>query len=84
MFKSLFITCDQATTICDKSQYGEASFTVILQSKLHFLKCKICALYTKQNTLITKICDHQLKETKAFSLSQKDKELLKDKLSKKE
>ena len=24
MFKSLKITCDEATTICDKSQYGAA------------------------------------------------------------
>ena len=26
MFKKLNITCNQATTICDKSQYGNASF----------------------------------------------------------
>ena len=26
MFKNFKITCDEATTICDKSQYKEASF----------------------------------------------------------
>ena len=25
MFKNLKITCDEATTICDKSQYGAAT-----------------------------------------------------------
>jgi hypothetical protein len=55
MFKKLKITCDQATTICDKSQYGEASFSEIVLLKLHFLKCKLCSLYTKQNTFLSKI-----------------------------
>jgi hypothetical protein len=55
MFKKLRITCDQATTICDKSQYGKASISEILKLQIHFLKCKVCALYSKQNTFLSKI-----------------------------
>jgi hypothetical protein len=49
MFKEVYITCDEATTICDKSQYNEASFAEKIKLNLHFLSCKICRLYTRQN-----------------------------------
>ncbi|MFT6698994.1 MAG: hypothetical protein ACJAVD_000481 [Porticoccaceae bacterium] len=49
MFKKLHITCNEATTICDKSQYKEASFFEKIKLNLHFLGCKICRLYTNQN-----------------------------------
>ena len=86
MFKNLIITCDEATTICDKTQYGEASLFEKLKLQLHFLKCKICARYTKQNALMTKICDHHLVEDKGqkFTLSEKEKLQLKKELQKQE
>ena len=31
------ITCDEATTICDKSQYGKATILEIIKLKFHFL-----------------------------------------------
>tara|TARA_B110000046_G_scaffold165254_1_gene181398 strand:+ start:37906 stop:38169 length:264 start_codon:yes stop_codon:yes gene_type:complete len=49
MFKKLHITCNEATTICDKSQYKEASLIEKIKLNLHFLVCKICRLYTNQN-----------------------------------
>ena len=49
MFKKFNITCDEATKICDKSQYKEASFKEILRLNWHFLQCKICKLYSNQN-----------------------------------
>lgn len=49
MFKFLFITCDEATMICDKSQYGEATAWEKVKLNIHFLQCKICRMYTKQN-----------------------------------
>ena len=55
MFKKLNITCNQATTICDKSQYGEASFFDKIKLQIHFIGCKICAMYSKQNVLLTKL-----------------------------
>lgn len=51
------ITCNQATTICDKSQYKEATFWEILKLRIHLLVCRKCGLYSKQNGLITKCLD---------------------------
>lgn len=51
----LKITCDEATAICDKSQYGEASLTEKLQLNIHLILCKYCKKYTKQNNLMTQI-----------------------------
>ena len=51
----LTITCDEATTICDKSQYGEASLSEKIQLNIHLLICKFCKKYTKQNSLMTQI-----------------------------
>lgn len=53
MFIKFKISCDEATTICDKSQYGEASWKEIIKLKLHFLFCKLCRLYSKQNTFLS-------------------------------
>tara|TARA_R110000787_G_scaffold17133_6_gene54074 strand:+ start:4838 stop:5110 length:273 start_codon:yes stop_codon:yes gene_type:complete len=55
MFKKLNITCDEATTICDKNQYGEASFFDKVKLNIHFIGCKICALYSKQNKLLSRL-----------------------------
>jgi hypothetical protein len=48
------LTCDEATTICDKSQYGEASFWDILKLNFHIFICKNCGRYAKQNSILTK------------------------------
>lgn len=61
----LQITCDEATTICDKNQYGEATFFDKLKLQIHFLKCKICSLYTKQNMLLTKAYNKKAVSDKA-------------------
>lgn len=53
MFKKLNITCDEATTICDKSQYNEASFFEKVQLNWHLFKCEFCSLYVKQNRKMT-------------------------------
>ena len=54
MFKKLDISCNEATTICDKNQYGEASLLEKIKLSIHLLGCKICSLYTKQNATLTK------------------------------
>lgn len=51
----LTITCDEATAICDKSQYGEASISEKIKLNIHLLICKLCNKYTKQNSLMTQI-----------------------------
>jgi hypothetical protein len=55
MAKRLKITCDEATTICDRNQYGEATFLEKIKLNIHFLRCKICFKYTKQNMTLTKL-----------------------------
>ena len=75
-----FISCDEATTICDRSQYGEASFGNILKLNVHFVFCKICKCYSSQNSLLTKIFGTYSKDS-----SKKDKCLCsedKDKMEK--
>lgn len=82
MSKSLFITCDEATLICDKSQYNEASLFEKFQLNLHFLRCKICRLYTKQNKKMTSLFKLKAEECKKDSpcLSKSDKEAFKKQL----
>jgi len=79
MLKKLQITCNQATTICDKSQYKEASFFEKLKLTLHFLGCKICRLYTGQNNRMSGLYkDKSIAcKNKINYLSQTDKEVLK-------
>lgn len=82
MLKSLKINCDQATTICDKNQYGEATLIEKIKLNIHFLTCKICQLYTKQNNRLTSLYkghSHQCKQIK-HCLDEKEKENLKQKL----
>ncbi|QOD59823.1 hypothetical protein H9I45_10735 [Polaribacter haliotis] len=79
MFKKLIITCDEATAICDKNQYGEATISELIKLNIHFIKCRICALYTKQNIRMTKIYKGHSKSCKQIThcMSSKDKENLK-------
>lgn len=82
MLKKFEITCDEATTICDKNQYGEASFFDKIKLNIHFIGCKICALYTKQNAKLTKIYKKKAKgdQVKSASLCMSNEE--KEKLRK--
>jgi hypothetical protein len=82
MFKKISITCDEATTICDKSQYKRASLFEKIQLNVHFLSCKICRLYTKQNSRMSRLfkiksldCKHKIN-----CMSDADKEALKKQL----
>lgn len=70
------ITCDEATTICDKSQYGKATIMDIIKLRIHFLGCKICSLYTKQNTLMSKILNKNKGGSSICSLTEADKEAM--------
>ena len=82
MFKKLRITCNEATTICDKSQYKEASFIEKIKLNLHFLTCEICRLYTKQNNKMSRLFKTNSLDCKRRinCLSEADKEVLKEQL----
>lgn len=49
------INCDEATAICDKSQYGEASLSEKISLNIHLLICRYCKKYTKQNSLMSNL-----------------------------
>ena len=82
MFKKLRITCNEATTICDKSQYQEASFIEKIKLNLHFLTCQICRLYSKQNSKMTRLFKSKSIDCKrkTICLSETDKRALKKQL----
>ena len=86
MFKIFEITCDDATTICDKNQYSEASLFDKIKLNIHFLGCKICSLYSKQNTMLTKVYKKKAKgdqtKTKPLCMSNEEKEKLRKELEK--
>lgn len=54
------ISCDEATAICDKNQYGEATLSEKISLNIHLLICKFCKKYTKQNGLMSKIFGQHL------------------------
>ncbi|MEX1384136.1 hypothetical protein [Lutibacter sp.] len=53
------LTCNQATTICDKSQYKEATFWELLKLNLHIFLCKKCKKYANQNSIMSKCYNKQ-------------------------
>lgn len=72
----LFISCDEAKLICDKTQYNEATFWEKLQLNIRLLHCGVCRKYTKRNTKLTK----SIKKANLESLNLSDKEHIKEKL----
>ena len=49
------ISCDEATAICDKNQYNEATLSEKISLSYHLFICKYCKKYTKQNNLMSQI-----------------------------
>ena len=79
----LMLTCDEATTICDKSQYGEASVSEIIRLNIHLIMCKYCKKYTKQNNLMTRLFGKHLTPCGGSEkLSKEEKLELEEKLEK--
>lgn len=76
------LSCDEATMICDKNQYGEVTFWEKLRLRIHLLACKICREYTRQNSLLTKAFHKKASQIKEnhICMSTHDKEALKRKL----
>jgi len=84
MSKKFIIDCDEATTICDKNQYKEATFWEKLKLSFHLLICKKCGLYSKQNTTVTKVCNQHLHKCETeHHLSENEKAVLQTEVIKK-
>lgn len=71
------ISCEEASIICNKKQYKEATFLEKIRLKLHILICKVCAKATKNNTKLSQLC----KKADLNVLSQKEKEKMKQELN---
>ncbi|WP_222984935.1 hypothetical protein [Flagellimonas meishanensis] len=72
------ISCEEASHICTRSQYEEASFWEILKLRLHILYCKACAKFSKKNKTLTSLCDR----ADLHTLSDSEKEAMKNELEK--
>lgn len=72
------LSCDKATTLCDKSQYGEISLWEKIQLNFHLFICKNCGLYSKQNSLLTKCYKKQqtFEKQKNCCLNSNEKEVM--------
>ncbi len=75
------ISCDEATAISDKKQYGEASFTERIKLNFHLMLCKHCRAYSMQNNYISKILAKYLHDScKTDHLADIEKQELEEKL----
>lgn len=72
----LFVSCEEAKSICDKNQYGEASILEIVKLNIRLLYCKVTRAYSKNNTKLTKI----ISESKIESITYSKKESMKQKI----
>jgi len=83
MGKHLMISCDEATTICDKNQYKEASVLDKIRLTFHLLVCKYCRDYSKQNSTMTALFRKLVTSSKdASGLSAEEKKKLEESIAK--
>ena len=81
MGKKFFISCDEATTICDKSQYDEASLFEKIRLSIHLAFCRHCKKYTKQNRIMSDLFGRFATPCEGSDqMSEKDKSELETKL----
>lgn len=84
MSKKFMISCDEATAICDKNQYGEASRWDKIRLNFHLMLCKHCKAYSKQNNVITKLLGGYLDTCDGSNhMSEEEKKVLEIKLMEK-
>lgn len=67
----LFLKCEEAAHVCDKSQYKEARFSEKLLFKVHILMCSFCRKYSSRNTKLTNVINTSALKT--LTLEQKIK-----------
>ena len=48
-----FLKCEEASHVCDKSQYHEASFFEKIKLTIHLIYCRVCRKYSKNNAKLT-------------------------------
>ena len=70
----LFVSCDEAGHVCDKTQYKEASFWEKIKLNMHLIYCRACREYTSNNQKLTKI----ITKSEIHCLDAKVKETMKE------
>lgn len=66
----IFMACDEANHVCDKTQYKEATLWEKIILNVHLAYCSACRKYTKKNTMLTK----KIKQSGVKCLNEKSKE----------
>ena len=74
----IFIPCEEANHVCDKTQYKNATLLEKIKLNMHLLYCRACREYTKNNTKLTKT----IAKSSIEFLDKSDKEKLKDNFEK--
>lgn len=72
----IFLKCNEAALVCDKSQYNEAGFREKIMLGVHLTMCKMCRNYDKQNVKLTST----IKASKIKTLNPEEKQRLKTRL----
>ncbi|WP_103863653.1 hypothetical protein [Aquimarina sp. I32.4] len=76
--KKLFVSCEEAQSICDKNQYGEASIFEKIKLNIRLLYCKVTRAYSQKNAKLTKTMNASNIQT----ISPSEKEAMKKKIQK--
>ncbi len=70
----IFVTCEEASHNCDKSQYNEATFWEKMKLVIHILYCRACRKHSSANAKLSKA----ITESKVDCLKLKDKREMKE------
>ena len=54
----LFISCEKAKHICDKSQYGEATGWERIKLAIRLSWCRVTKAYSNRNNKLTNVIEH--------------------------
>ncbi|MAX69483.1 MAG: hypothetical protein CMC76_00040 [Flavobacteriaceae bacterium] len=73
----LFISCEEAQHICDKAQYGEATFWERFKLSIRLTYCNMTKSYSKRNSTLTKTID----ESNVKCLKAEERQKLQDKFN---
>ncbi len=81
MSNKFMISCDEATAISDKKQYGEATRMERVKLNFHLMLCKHCRAYSMQNNYISRLLSKYLHDScETDHLVDKEKQELEEKL----
>lgn len=76
----LFISCEEAKHICDKTQYGEATGWERIKLALRLSWCRVTRAYSNKNNKLTDVIEHSdidcLKNDERSKIKQKFEEEL--------